>query len=288
MHDRELIDQLHVAELTIANGAGDWPHYIAACRALRNSPLAVSRAFGHLSLVTVTGRLDPQRARADIDRFVELMHEGVHGDAESVALSWRMTVAAFSNDLPTAVELVPAVLDVAERTGYLDIGWLAALAVEGVRGWLEGNGDPARRAVIQIETVLPHSSKVTPAFNPFLTAIAELSDGPGVRAQDAVRAVGSNATSGRWGHISSDALILLAELTRLEGDADHARDLLRATSSGRSPASILAGHQIAERLGIHDEIEAAYVANASNQAWMLDRPRRALLTEMDRRSWING
>jgi hypothetical protein len=73
-------------------------------------------------------------------------------------------------------------------------------------------------------------------------------------------------------NLSRIPLGLLTELTRLEGDADHARDLLRATSSGRSPASILAGHQIAERLGIHNAIEAAYVVNASDQAWMLDRP----------------
>ena len=284
--DRELVDQLHLAEMTIAHGTGDWDHYISACTELANSPLTTSQAMSHLCLSIVTGRTDPPQALASIERFVELWDGGGPDEAETVAGVLRLIVAANRNDLSTALSRAPEVLRAVERHGSLDIMWSVTVGIQAVGNWLEGDSEAVRRAVERIITAIPGSpGDVLPALTAFLTPLAELADGAGARADAAVRAHALDAVSGRMAHVESDALILLAELTRLDGDAERARDLLRSTSSGRSPGSILAGHQVAERLGIHAEIEAAHIANSADPTWLLDRPRRALLAEIERRAW---
>jgi hypothetical protein len=87
------------------------------------------------------------------------------------------------------------------------------------------------------------------------------------------------------GHAEGDALILLAELARREGDDDRARELLIGVGAARGQASALTASRLAAMLGVTTEIEAAFREHFSDPAWLLDRPKRVLLDEIDRRGW---
>ena len=95
------------------------------------------------------------------------------------------------------------------------------------------------------------------------------------------------AATGRLAQGESDAVVVMAALAEAEGDAEHARQLLMSPMNPRTPASHLAMHAIAARLGIGDElIEIRRAATADGSNRDLTVPMQTLRAELERRGWL--
>jgi hypothetical protein len=119
----------------------------------------------------------------------------------------------------------------------------------------------------------------------FLGALAAIAGDDRELATTVVQQHAVGALAGRIGHAESDALVLLAELARREGDVERARELIRGVTVPRGQASTLAATRLAWRLGVGTEFEREYRANYQDLTWVFDLPKRTLLDELTRRGW---
>lgn len=282
---QDQLDQLARAELYCAMVLADWGAYMAICAKLRASPDRSTSAFGYLYLALVSGRHSPADACALIDRFVEQASDSSDVDVVAEANVWRAMVAAMDGDLQTAQRLARGV--VGSDIRHTTFG-LVAQAIVGVARWAEGDAAGSKSVVNQIENDIGSPDNLDPQtantlrFSHALPALAS-DDLDSARA--AVKVVAVDAASGRHALVEGDAVALLAELARLEGDTELARELIMHTGTGRSPASIAVTRHIATTLGVDDELHAMYCSNMMNAEWALDRPKRTLDRELQRRGW---
>jgi predicted ATPase len=278
-------DQLHLTELHLHIGAGDWSAYARAAKSLQRSTDEEYRAWGYLTLSLVAGRHRPDIAYGLVDRFAAAYGPDPSHEARLTATSWRCMVAASSNDLLVAQETAHQVHDL-YRGDYLPGATEIALLVAGVMPWFEGEPAELSRTVAMLASV-EMTDRRDYRLVDFASALVALS-GNDSASVEAVRHYAAGVASGRMNLIETDALILLAELALREGDADIAVDLMRSTGAGRSPLSNLVGHQVAERLGVHDEIEQSYAKHLTDSHWLIERPKQALRAELLRRDWLRS
>ncbi len=283
---QELIDGLTQAEVFCTMALADWVAYTDAAARLRRSPDPRTAAHGYLLLTLVTGRHAPDQARSLVDRFVAMVGDPSDRDIADEATLWRAMVAAMEGDLEAARTLAAGVAQ--SPVGRTSLG-LNATMIRGVAGWAAG--EPAELGAIIDRIEAAHGSSA--AMDPFYAhvlgfgrALMALASGDLESARAAVRRESLDAASGRVTLIDGDALALLAEHARLEGDTDHARELIMDTGPGRSPPTIGAIRHIAKTLDVDEELHAAYCANMLDQEWMVDRPKRTLTRELDRRGWV--
>jgi predicted ATPase len=286
--DPELVDWLTMGQAYLHMAMADWRSYIEASKDLLRSDNPRSAAVGHRNMSLVLARLDPDAARLRIDRYAELYGDDPTGELTRSVRTWRCVVAAHSDDLNAATTLAEEMLRDAGTVLSDLLPWVSSVQVLGVEAWLQDRPDDiAAIADIVDERVdvlasSDFSFNHTVAFTPALAAVAG-SDREAARMTARQHAL--DAFAGRVGHAEGDALILLAELARREGDDDRARELLIGVGAARGQASALTASRLAAMLGVTTEIEAAFREHFSDPAWLLDRPKRVLLDEIDRRGW---
>lgn len=287
---QDLIDELSHAAIFSTMALADWNAYIEATAALRESPDRSTAAFGYLYLALVTARHAPDEARSLIDRFVELAvdeaTDEATNDQRDHASFWRSMVEAMSGNLATAAQLAMSVSD--RPVGQTSLG-LNARMIVGVAAW--SNGRPAELVAVADDLEAAHmaTGRLDPYYQSivgFARALVSLATDDLVVAQAAVRDQALDAVSGRVELVDGDALGLLAELARREGDDDRARELIMHTGPGRSPATVGFLRFVANRLGVDGELHAAYCSNLLDHEWMVRRPRTALRRELERRAWL--
>ena len=282
---QDLIDALLQAEVFCTMALADWNAYAATAAELRRSPNRRAAAFGYLFLALISARHAPDRARSMIDRFVGLADTGVDesgSDVRDHATLWRAMVEAMSGNLDTAAELAVQVRD--RPVGQSSLA-LNGTMIAGIAAWAQGQPEELTAVAREIEARHEPARRMDPYFGYVVRwagALATISADDLSAARAAVRDT-AECASGRVALVAGDALVLLAELARVEGDTDLARDLIMQTGPGRSPASIAALRFIARRLDVDEEVEAAYRANLLDDDWMIERPNAALRREIDRR-----
>ena len=290
--DPALVDRLRLAEVFLTMTVADWPGYIEACTALSGSSDPQAQGQGHLRLALMIARLSEDEADLLIDRFLAAHADDTSGRARAEAACWRCTTAAISNDL--------AATGSAGRGGHRRLRrgrppllHLGPGAHHPRRRPLGRGRRPAcwRRSSPTWAGSWPTWSATTPPTSPTPTSCWPSSGWrptTPTAGADAVRRHAVDAASGRLPMLDSDALVLLAELARCEGDLERARELMLQTGTGRTSFSILAGHQVAERLGVRDQVRQAFSENLFDPDWLVERPRRALRAELVRRGWSEG
>jgi len=282
---QDLVDALLQAEVFCTMALADWNAYVAAAGALRRSPDRSTAAYGYLFLALVTARHAPNDAESLIDRFVELAGDDASGDVRDHAALWRAMVVAMSGDLDAAATLAMSVRD--RPVGQSSLA-LNARMIVGVAAWTRGTPGELAEVAREIEALHRPTGRMDPYFEyvvGFARALSTISPDDLDSARAEVRRAALDAASGRVALVDGDALGLLAELARVEGETDVARDVIMHTGPGRSPATVAALRSIAASLGVEDELEAAYRDNLLDRDWMIDRPRAALRRELDRRGW---
>jgi hypothetical protein len=282
---QDLIDRLCHAEMFCTMALADWTAYIGATAALRASPDRNSAGYGYLYLALVTGRHAPDEARSLIDRFVHLSGDDPTGDAHDEAIVWQSMVESMSGELATAADLAMKVRD--RPAGRTSLGLNCSMIV-GIAAWAEGRPEELAAVAQRLEDAHKPTGRTDPYFQSvtgFARALVSLSTDELDVARAAVRRGALDALSGRVALVDGDALGLLAELARREGDSDLARELIMNTGPGRSPAAIGALRFIAQQLGVDDELQEAYRENLLDMEWMTERPRAALRRELERRGW---
>ena len=202
-----------------------------------------------------------------------------------------LVTAAVSNDLPAVRALAEVAIEACAAADHHSSTWSLVRITLAVVDWIEGDADPLAGELAELSQTLSnlvaHDSAYL-GYAHFVLALVHLSADVTAPGTDAVRRHALDAASGRLPMLDSDALVLLAELARLEGDLEVARGLVRSTGAGRTSFSILVAHQVAERLGVLDEVRQAFAENLFDPDWLMERPRRALLAELDRRGWSEG
>ena len=277
-------DRLRWAAGYLHLSIGQLDEFIKLTRELERSDDPTMRGMAHLLIALAAGRTAPDYALRQIERFEALCGENPTPEQRLTAASFRCMTAAQSNDL-SAVRAAGDQVRRLYRGGYLPEDGEIALAVSGVPQWVEGDTGPLAEVVELLAAIEPrrHRTLGLVDFASALVAVAD--DGP--PGTEAVRRFALDALS-RVNMMDTDALVLLAELSCREGDIDRATELIRSTGAGRTPMSILVGQQIAQRLGVIDEIKADYLEHQKNAAWMIGRPKRALQAELRRRDWLAG
>jgi hypothetical protein len=275
-------DRLKAVEAYLTFAIGDWSGFREACEALQASDNVDARAFGLALMSLAVGRRAPERAYQLLDRIAALYGPDSSSEIRLVEASYRCLVAAISNDLHVAQEMADRVRQL--YTGQiLFSGTRYALLISGITAWC--NGDPSRLAdAIEIVKAAETNDLAGSQTLEFASALVAVSKDE-VSGSHAIRRYALDVASGPEIMSHSDALILLAELAERQGDPERAVALLRSTGHGRGPLSTLVGHQLAERLGVYEEIEHTYAANATDQEWMVERPKQALRAELRRRGW---
>ena len=285
---QDLIDSLLQAEVFCTMALADWNAYVAAAAALRRSPDRSAAAYGYLFLALVSARHTPDDAGSLIDRFVELAGDDAGGDVRDHAALWRAMVLAMSGDIDAAATLATSVRD--RPVGQSNLA-LNGRMIVGVAAWTRGTPGELAEVAREIEALHQPTGRMDPYFEyvvGFARALAAISPDDLDFARAEVRHVALDAASGRVALVDGDALGLLAELARVEGETDVARDLIMHTGPGRSPGTVAALRCIARSLGVEDELEAVYRDNLLDHDWMIARPKAALHRELDRRGWSEG
>ncbi len=281
---QDRLDRLAQAELFCTMTLADWNAYGAVCAKLRRSPNESTAAYGYLYLALVTGRHAPDDARSLIDRFVDLASGATDVDVAGEAALWRAMVAAMDGDLEAARPLAAIAAD--SSIGQTAFGLIGAV-ITGIASWAKSEPTELTAIVDRIESVFGSSELADRLYaNPlrFSRALALTSDDLEA-ARVAVRQFSVDAASGRNAQVAGDAVALLAELARCEGDIERARELIMDTGPGRTPASVGAIRHIATILGVDGELHASFCSNMSDPDWMIDRPKRTLARELERRGW---
>lgn len=287
--DPATLDWLRYGEQYLHMTLADWPAYVAAAGQLRRSADPSAVAHGYLALALITARQDVDGAHRLVDRYVDLAGDDPTGAVEEMATGWRCMVDGLAGELDGAVEWGRRILD---GSGEVVGGtiWSNATQVLVVAAWAAGDASRAAELTSLVDRRLGAVAAIDAGIAMMLRfgrVLSLLAAGAGERAVAELRALAVDATTGRFALSESDALVLLAQLAREEGDDDRAHALLRSTSAPRSPASTAALRVLAGRLGVAAEIEAEYAAHLVDQRWMLDRPRRALAAEVARRGWLD-
>jgi hypothetical protein len=238
--------------------------------------------MGHLMIALAAGQTAPDYALDRIERFEALWGDEPTPAQRIAAASYRCMTAAQSNDLSGAQEAGDEVRRL-YRGNYLPEEAEIALAISGVPGWVEGDTRQLAEVIELLAAIEPRRHR-TFALVDFASALVALAE-EGPTGSEAVRRYALDAVS-RVNMLDTDALVLLAELARSEGDVDRAIDLIRSTGAGRTPMSILVGQQTAQRLGVIEETSADLLKHMKDAAWATERPKRALRAELQRRGWL--
>lgn len=196
--------------------------------------------------------------------------------------------SALSNDLDATRTGAQEAIEACDAADHHSSTWSMVRITAGVAHWADGDARVLEAEVAELSRALAGLLRFDPAYVAYLSftsALVRLAADDTEAGADAVRRHAVDAASGRLPMLDTDALVLLAELARAEGDDDRARHLMLHTGSGRTSFSVLAGHQVAERLGVHDEVRQAFADNLFDPEWLVERPRRALEAELGRRGW---
>jgi predicted ATPase/class 3 adenylate cyclase len=286
--DRELRDWLTMGASYLHMAMADWWSYIEAAKDLLRSDNPRSVAVGHRNMSLVLARLDPDAASDRIDRYAELYGDDPTGELARSVRTWRCVAAAHSDDLQAATALAEEMLRDAGTVLPDLLPWVSSVQVLGVDAWLHDRPDDIAAIADIVDARVDVLASSDFSFNytvAFTRALAAVAGSDRDAALMTARRHALDSFAGRVGHAEGDALVLLAELARREGDDDRARELLVGVGAARGQASALAASRLASMLGVRTEIEAAFRQHLFDQAWLLDRPKRVLLDEVERRGW---
>ncbi|WCO67280.1 adenylate/guanylate cyclase domain-containing protein [Iamia majanohamensis] len=289
--DPDLVDRLRLAEVFLTMTVADWPGYIEACTALAGSADPHAQGQGSLRLALMIARLSAEEAEGLIDRFVAAHEDDTTGRARAEAACWRCTTAAITDDLEGATRLAEVAIAACDAADHHSSTWAQVHITHGVALWAQGDPTVLEHEFAELSALMANLVRHDPAYlayTNFVLALVRLAADDTAAGGEAVRRHAVDAASGRLPMLDSDALILLAELARCEGDLDRARELILSTGTGRTSFSILAGHQVAERLGVRDQGRQDFSENLFDPDWLVERPRRALRAELLRRGWSEG
>ena len=275
-------DRLRWAAAYLHLSIGQIAEFIRRARELERSGDPRLRGMGHLMIALAAGQTAPDYALDRIERFEALWGDEPTLAQRIAAASYRCMTAAQSNDLSGAQKAGDEVRRL-YRGNYLPEEAEIALAISGVPGWVEGDTRQLAEVIELLAAIEPRRHR-TFALVDFASALVALAE-EGPTGSEAVRRYALDAVS-RVNMLDTDALVLLAELARSEGDVDRAIDLIRSTGAGRTPMSILVGQQTAQRLGVIDEFQADFLEHMKDAAWATERPKRALRAELQRRGWL--
>jgi hypothetical protein len=101
-----------------------------------------------------------------------------------------------------------------------------------------------------------------------------------------IRRHAERAVENRYIGATSNTLVFLASLSRLEGDADRARELLAQVVVVRNPVGQAYADRVARELGVLDEHRARKRAFDGNFAAANAANMATVRTEMTRRGWL--
>jgi predicted ATPase len=125
-----------------------------------------------------------------------------------------------------------------------------------------------------------------PELEADIPAIIELVAGDIGSATREIRRHAQRALENRYIGATSNTLVFLASLSRLEGDPDRARELLAQVVIGRNPVGQIYGDRLARELGMLDEHRASKRAFDGNYAPVMAANMATVRTEMTRRGWL--
>jgi predicted ATPase len=285
--DPELVDWIRMGESYLYMGMADWGRYVETSQALLRSTDARAVAVGHRNIALVLARLRPDAAMARIDRYAELYPEDAGGELARSVRIWRCVVAAHSDDLDTSTTLAQEMLrDPGPILPDL-LAWASSVQVLGVAAWLDDRPDDIVAIADAVDDRIDALAAADSGFRHTVAFVRALASVAGSDRDAALTSARQHAADSLAGpnHAESDALILLAELARREGDVDRARELLLGIGNGRGQASALMASRLAAMLGVKEQLDAAFGNHAAEPAWLFDRPRRALVDELGRRGW---
>ena len=143
-------------------------------------------------------------------------------------------------------------------------------------------GDPTT-ALLQYEESKAYGIREVDADVP---AIAHLAAGDVESAAREVRRQADRAITGRYIGETSNTLILLAGLTKLEGDLERARALLAQVSLVRNPVGLLYGDRLARQLDMLEEHRHNKRAVTSDYDVVVATNMATVRAEMARRGWL--
>jgi predicted ATPase len=292
--DQHMIDQLRRAEAQSAAFAGDWSTFAAASRAMRNSTDPRIRAFGHHCRSVLTVNVDESGAYQEVDRFIAEFGPDPTGEAHAEALALRCALAASNYDLDAARSFAQAAHDAFVGVELRSVMWLNTQYITAVLAWIDGDVGKAETALAAADEPFTAAlasdagARLHAGFVRCLVSLGPLrlrAEHPPVAHE--VRDYLIESASGRLAHADSDALVVLALLALREGDSDRAAQLLDSASAPRSQGSALLSLHLAELLDIRERFQRRDLdRRARDHDWWVERPRRALRTELQRRGWM--
>jgi hypothetical protein len=292
--DPALIGHLRHAEAHAAAHAGAWSTAYAAARAMRTSANARTAAFGHLFRSIGMVYVDPVRATQDVDRFIALYGSDPTGAAQAEALAFRCSLAASAYDLSAARSFAQQANEAAARLDTVPLQWLNTRFITAVLAWIDGDMEGVDAALAEVEETFTPAiwretgTRLHGGYVRCLASLGPLDPGtePGPVPHD-VREHVVECASGRVAQMESDGLVVLTLIALREQDIDRAAKLLETATQPRSQGSHLLAMYLAEVLGMRERYQRLNVGRSrSDFEWYVERPKRALHAELQRRGWL--
>jgi predicted ATPase len=292
--DPHMIDQLRRAEAQAAAYAGDWATVAAASREMSHSPDSRTRAFAHHLRSILTVFVDESRAHQEVDRFLAEFGPDPSGEAHAEALALRCALAASTYDVEAARSYAHDARRAFTGLEMRSVMWVNTYYITAVLAWIDGDIGMAKTALAQadepFEAALSRDAgaRLHAGYVRCLVSLGPLQPRAGQPpVAPEVRDYLTESTSGRVAYAESDALVVLALIALRERDPDRAAELLSGAPFPRSQGSGLLSLHLAELLGIRESLQRRDdVPSFRDHDWWVERPRRVLRAELQRRGWM--
>jgi len=263
----------------------EWSAYASLCRTHMELGDPYQASKGYFGLSTIVSRHDPDEATRLINQGTQLRAGSDRDDLGWEAAIRTSVVTLHLGQFDDARQQSLAALDAADALPITPWGEHVAVANLAAAAW-------ALHEPESIFELVPEAEDEHIAYDParmsqrqFFRALATIATAPANEAAAAVEAYALTAGTDRFALEQNDALVLLAVLAESEGDLVTARTLLMDTGTPRSPATGAVAQECARRVGVSEELDAAYQANVRDRHWAIEQPKQALRAEMQRRGW---